>query len=138
MTEEVLGNLINGLALLLVAVLGKMQLKGIKADVSETRKQTQNSHKTNLRDDIDRVSTDVTTVKGVVASIERTISHLTNWLKDLAEEDSNLEQTMDRKTMANARAIERNRDETMAYIEDMHRALLLRIDGLTPDDRKKP
>lgn len=131
MSDEVMGYVINAVALLAVAIVGKRQLTHIKSDVAETRKQTQNSHKTNLRDDLDDV-------KGAVASADRTLARIMSWMRDLTTADETMEKTLDRKTKLNERSIERNRDEFMAYVENMHRELVLKIEAMNPDDRKKP
>lgn len=53
--------IISAVSAVLVAILGTFahQLKGIKKDASEARWQVKNSHKSNMRDDLDDVHQEI-------------------------------------------------------------------------------
>lgn len=65
MSDPVAVAVITTVGSVLLGVLGLLahQLKGIKRDATEARVQVKNSHKTNLRDDMDKIHKEVLAIR---------------------------------------------------------------------------
>lgn len=65
MSDPVAVAVISTIGSVLVALFGLLahQLKGIKRDASEAKVQVKNSHKTNLRDDMDLIHKEVVAIR---------------------------------------------------------------------------
>ena len=100
---------------------GGKKLNRIDSNAKETRDQTANTHKTNLRDDLDDI-------RGEVRGIARQVARFTTWMSDLTAADEAIERSVDRQALANAREIARAHDEQEARMENMRRDLIARID----------
>lgn len=87
MTPEVTTMLVGGFAALLLAVFGflgdliRRKLNTVKGHTEASREQVENSHTTNLRDDIDLILAGLTEVKTTLGDHSRELEGIRNDLR---------------------------------------------------------
>ncbi|MEE6280135.1 hypothetical protein [Georgenia sp. MJ170] len=99
---DVLAALVNGVALVLVAIVGNRKLKRIEADTKASREQVENDH---LADEYPNLRDELTATRGLIHGIGRKLDRAVSWLQDLTEADRHHEQALDRKAEAADRAL---------------------------------
>lgn len=108
---EVVVQLVTTGGLIVIALIGRKKLDAIAGDAKEARDQTANTHKSNLRDDIDGLRDDVTGLKDTLGVVHGDLRGLQKDVTGLRSADGTIRKQLALAVQDREHALEQLRAE---------------------------